>query len=94
MKLFLALLVLALVFADGSALKCQHCVPVRPGGSCVSGTETCGYKKDTCVSAKFEKPMSSHFRRCIGMADCLLLQSNKYITANCCQRDLCNDIIV
>ncbi|XDV28222.1 hypothetical protein PO909_031571 [Leuciscus waleckii] len=89
MKVLLLALVLALVLANVSALKCNNCVP-RNGGRCVTTQETCGYKKDACVSARFTTYPFSYFRRCIGMGDCLILQSTPYITATCCQRDLCN----
>nr|XP_017208227.1 CD59 glycoprotein-like [Danio rerio]BBD52178.1 cocaine-and amphetamine-regulated transcript protein-like 2 [Danio rerio] len=94
MKVLLLALVLALVFADGSALKCYNCVPNVPGGSCVTKEETCGYKKDTCVSARFTSPPFGYFRRCISMADCMILQSSTSIKAKCCQTDLCNTPII
>ncbi|XP_043072487.1 CD59 glycoprotein-like [Puntigrus tetrazona] len=89
MKVLLPALVLALVLANGSALKCYNCVPGTPGGSCVTTQETCGYKKDTCVSARFISPYS-YFRRCISMADCMILQSSPNMKVKCCQTDLCN----
>uniref|UniRef100_A0A672SLY9 Snake toxin/toxin-like domain-containing protein n=1 Tax=Sinocyclocheilus grahami TaxID=75366 RepID=A0A672SLY9_SINGR len=73
-----------------STLECYNCVPGTPGGSCVATQETCGYKKDTCVSARFTIPPYSYFRRCISMADCMILQSSPNIKAKCCQTDLCN----
>ncbi|XP_016374694.1 CD59 glycoprotein-like [Sinocyclocheilus rhinocerous] len=76
--------------SQGSTLKCYNCVPGTPGGSCVATQETCGYKKDTCVSARFTIPPYSYFRRCISMADCMILQSSPNIKAKCCQTDLCN----
>ncbi|XP_060761399.1 phospholipase A2 inhibitor and Ly6/PLAUR domain-containing protein-like [Neoarius graeffei] len=73
----------------GSALKCYHCV-ARNGGSCTTTTETCGYKKDTCVSAHFTNRPFTYFRRCISWSDCLILQDSDYVEAKCCQSDLCN----
>ncbi|XP_065132716.1 CD59 glycoprotein-like [Paramisgurnus dabryanus] len=90
MKVLLLSLILALLLADGFALKCNKCVPGTPGGSCVTTQETCGYNKNTCVSARFLITPFSSFRRCISMSDCLILQANRYITARCCQTDLCN----
>ncbi|XP_073728955.1 CD59 glycoprotein-like [Misgurnus anguillicaudatus] len=91
MKVLLLSLVLALLLADGFALKCYHCVPGTPGGSCVTKQETCGYKKDACVSASFLTTPYSHFRRCISMSDCMILQSSPLISVStCCQKDLCN----
>ncbi|KAG9356032.1 hypothetical protein JZ751_000876 [Albula glossodonta] len=37
----------------GEALKCNHCVPPRPGGSCTTTEEECSYDKDACISASF-----------------------------------------
>ncbi|XP_056301601.1 CD59 glycoprotein [Danio aesculapii] len=90
MKVLLLALVLALVFANGSSLVCNRCVPSRPGGSCVTTKETCGYKQDTCVSARFTIQPYSYFRRCISMADCIILQSSPHMSARCCQTDRCN----
>ncbi|XP_016309258.1 CD59 glycoprotein-like isoform X1 [Sinocyclocheilus anshuiensis] len=94
MKVLLLALVVALVLENGSALKCHNCVPRTPGGRCVTTQETCGYKKDTCVSARFTISPYSYFRRCISMADCMILQSSPYINAKCCQTDLCNTPVI
>uniref|UniRef100_A0A671SLJ5 UPAR/Ly6 domain-containing protein n=1 Tax=Sinocyclocheilus anshuiensis TaxID=1608454 RepID=A0A671SLJ5_9TELE len=97
MKVLLLALVLALVLANilitvvGSTLECYNCVPGTPGGSCVATQETCGYKNDTCVSARFTiPPCAFPSRVCISMADCMILQSSPNIKAKCCQTDLCN----
>ncbi|KAK9980226.1 hypothetical protein ABG768_013604 [Culter alburnus] len=90
MKVLLLALVLTLVLANGSALKCNRCVPGSPGGRCVTTKETCGYGQDACVSARFTTYPFSYFRRCSKMGDCLIIQSSPYITARCCQTDLCN----
>ncbi|KAL1246797.1 hypothetical protein QQF64_034829 [Cirrhinus molitorella] len=90
MKVLLLALVLALVLGNGSALECYNCIPGIPGGSCVTTQETCGYKKDTCVSARFTTYPFSYFRRCISMPDCMILQSTSNIKIICCQTDLCN----
>ncbi|XP_016097429.1 CD59 glycoprotein-like [Sinocyclocheilus grahami] len=90
MKVLLLALVFSLVLENGFALICYNCVPGTPGGSCVTTQETCGYKKDTCVSARFTISPYSHFRRCISMADCMIFQSSPSIKAKCCQADLCN----
>ncbi|KAG7319799.1 hypothetical protein KOW79_016942 [Hemibagrus wyckioides] len=74
---------------SGSALKCNNCVPLS-GTGCINKIETCGYKKDACISARFTIYPYTYFKRCIAMSDCLLLQSNPNIVAHCCQRDLCN----
>ncbi|XP_053342938.1 CD59B glycoprotein-like [Clarias gariepinus] len=89
MKTLLLALCLALMLLSGSALKCNNCVP-RSGGRCTNTVETCGYKKDACISARFTNYPFNYFRRCIAMSDCLLLQSTSGIVAQCCQRDLCN----
>ncbi|KTF97202.1 hypothetical protein cypCar_00018982 [Cyprinus carpio] len=93
MKVLLLVLVVALVLTNGSALKCHNCVPRTSGGRCVTTQETCGYKKDTCVAARFISPYS-YFQRCISMADCKILQFNPNIEAKCCQTDLCNTPII
>uniref|UniRef100_A0A673LV19 Snake toxin/toxin-like domain-containing protein n=1 Tax=Sinocyclocheilus rhinocerous TaxID=307959 RepID=A0A673LV19_9TELE len=85
MKVLLLALVLSLVLENA-----YNCVPGTPGGSCVTTQETCGYKKDTCVSARFTMSPYSYFRRCISMADCMIFQSSPSIKAKCCQTDLCN----
>ncbi|KAA0718584.1 hypothetical protein E1301_Tti013164 [Triplophysa tibetana] len=90
MKVLLLALVLGLVLTVGSALKCNNCVPSRPGGKCVTTKETCGYNKNACVSARFTTSPYGYFRRCISMSDCLILQSSTYIVATCCQTDQCN----
>ncbi|KAF4076492.1 hypothetical protein AMELA_G00215670 [Ameiurus melas] len=90
MKTLVLTLGLALMLMSASALKCNHCIS-RNGVRCTTTTETCGYKQDACVSAIFLPPSPpSYFRRCISMADCLLLQTTSSIQARCCQRDLCN----
>ncbi|MCI4390849.1 hypothetical protein PGIGA_G00127700 [Pangasianodon gigas] len=89
MKTLFLTLVLALMLMSGSALKCNNCVPLS-GGKCTTTIETCGYKKDACISARFTIYPYTYFRRCISMSDCLLLQANSNIVARCCQRDLCN----
>ncbi|XP_060761339.1 CD59A glycoprotein-like [Neoarius graeffei] len=89
MKTLVLTLVLALMLMSGSALKCYHCVP-RYDGSCTTTTETCGYKKDACVSAYFTNRPFTYFRRCISRSDCLILQASPSIKARCCQSDLCN----
>ncbi|XP_051557737.1 CD59B glycoprotein-like [Myxocyprinus asiaticus] len=94
MKVLLLALVLALVLADGSALKCHRCVPSTPGGRCSITQETCGYKQDACVSARFTVSPFSYFRRCIAMSDCMILQSSPYIKTKCCQTDLCNTPVI
>ncbi|KAI1902188.1 hypothetical protein AGOR_G00042120 [Albula goreensis] len=70
--------------------ECNHCVPPRPGGSCITTEEECGYNKDACISAKFLTKPFSHFRRCIKMTDCELLQLNGFINTHCCNTDNCN----
>ncbi|XP_073728956.1 CD59 glycoprotein-like [Misgurnus anguillicaudatus] len=90
MKVLLLSLVLALLLTDGFALKCNNCVPDTPGGRCVTTQETCGYEKDTCVSAVSITYPISYFQRCIAKSDCLNLRSSPNIMATCCQRDLCN----
>nr|XP_055057407.1 CD59B glycoprotein-like [Misgurnus anguillicaudatus] len=89
MKVLLLSLVLALLLADGFALKCNNCVP-RSGGRCSTTRETCGYKQDACVSARFTIYPFSYFRRCIAMSDCMILRASAHISASCCQSDLCN----
>ena len=39
--------------SSGSALKCRHCVPSRPGTGCTVTTETCSSSMDACVAARF-----------------------------------------
>ncbi|XP_050951100.1 secreted Ly-6/uPAR domain-containing protein 2-like [Labeo rohita] len=90
MKVLLLAFVLTLLLVNGSALKCHNCVPYTPGGRCTTTVETCGYKKDTCVAARFTSYPYSYFRRCISMSDCMILQTSPYIKATCCQTDLCN----
>ncbi|XP_016097428.1 weak neurotoxin WNTX33-like isoform X2 [Sinocyclocheilus grahami] len=94
MKVLLLALVVVLVLENGSALICHNCVPRTPGGRCVTTQETCGYKKDTCVSARFTISPYSYFWRCISMADCMILQSSPYINVKCCQTDLCNTAVI
>ncbi|XP_052404750.1 lymphocyte antigen 6G isoform X1 [Carassius gibelio] len=94
MKVLLLTLVLVLILTNGSALKCYNCVPGSPGGSCATTQETCGYKKDTCVSARFTIAPYSYFRRCISMAACIILQSSPSIKVSCCQRNLCNTLVI
>ncbi|XP_072525206.1 CD59 glycoprotein-like [Salminus brasiliensis] len=90
-KILLVTLLLAGLLMSGSALKCNHCISRQgSGNSCRVTTETCGYNKDACVSARFTTLPYSHFRRCIAMSDCLILQMTPNIKARCCQRDLCN----
>ncbi|XP_026134472.1 lymphocyte antigen 6F-like [Carassius auratus] len=94
MKVLLLTLVVLLVLENGSALKCHNCVPRTPGGRCVTTQETCGYKKDTCVSARFTISPFSYFRRCISKADCMILQTSPYIKTKCCDTDLCNTPVI
>ncbi|XP_058274000.1 CD59 glycoprotein-like [Hemibagrus wyckioides] len=89
MKTLVLALVFALMLMSGSALKCNNCVPLS-GTRCTNKIETCGYKKDACISARFTIYPYSYFRRCISMSDCFLLQSISSIVARCCQTDLCN----
>lgn len=42
----------ALHSVTGSALKCNNCVPLS-GTRCTNKIETCGYKQDACISARF-----------------------------------------
>ncbi|XP_012672988.1 CD59 glycoprotein-like [Clupea harengus] len=90
MKAFLVAVLLVLAVANGSALKCRHCVPSRPGTGCTVTTETCSSSMDACVAARFLFSPFSYFNRCIKMSDCRILQTSPYIKANCCQTDLCN----
>ncbi|XP_051990507.1 cytotoxin 1b-like [Xyrauchen texanus] len=93
MKILLVALVLALVLADGSALKCNHCVPLS-GTRCTPSQETCGFGKDACISARFMFSPFTGFRRCSSTAECLILQSNTAIKTKCCHTDLCNNVVI
>ncbi|KAG5842045.1 hypothetical protein ANANG_G00173490 [Anguilla anguilla] len=90
MKVLVFSLALLLILTYGEALECSHCVPPRPGGSCVTTVEKCGYGKDACARARFLTAPYSHFRRCIKMSDCRLLQTNAFINIECCNTDRCN----
>ncbi|KAL7842334.1 hypothetical protein SRHO_G00240230 [Serrasalmus rhombeus] len=90
MKTLLVTLPLAMLLMSVSALKCKNCIPPVSGGRCTTTTETCGFRKDACVSAVFTTYPFSYFRRCISMSDCLILQGTSNINAQCCQTDLCN----
>ncbi|XP_066508825.1 CD59 glycoprotein-like isoform X1 [Hoplias malabaricus] len=89
MKTLLVTLIVSGLLMSGFALKCNNCIP-RPGGSCRNTIETCGFGLDACVSAFFTISPFSYFRRCSKMSDCLILQASPYISARCCQSDLCN----
>ncbi|XP_036412159.1 CD59 glycoprotein-like [Colossoma macropomum] len=90
MKTLTVTLLLAMLLMSGSALKCNNCISSPHGGRCVITTESCGFGKDTCISAIFNTYPFSYFRRCISMSDCLILQATLNINARCCQTDLCN----
>ncbi|KAJ8386129.1 hypothetical protein AAFF_G00176370 [Aldrovandia affinis] len=90
MKVLVFSFVFLLVVTCGEALVCSHCVPTRPGGTCNTTEEKCAFNNDACARAEFLISPFSHFRRCIKMSDCLLLQSNAFIKMHCCDSDLCN----
>ncbi|KAK1794789.1 hypothetical protein P4O66_009984 [Electrophorus voltai] len=50
MRTMFVVLALALLVMGGSALQCNNCVPLIPGGKCPDTIETCGSAKDTCVT--------------------------------------------
>lgn len=64
-----------LCFVTASALKCNHCVPSGSGGRCTNTIETCGYKKDACVSARFT------IYPCMSFVSCVSLRSLHF---QCC----------
>ncbi|KAJ8337195.1 hypothetical protein SKAU_G00384150 [Synaphobranchus kaupii] len=90
MKVLVFSLALLLILTCGEALECSHCVPSRPGGTCTTTVEKCSRKDDACARAEFLTNPYSHFRRCISMSDCRLLQTNAFIKIRCCDTDLCN----
>ncbi|XP_036383708.1 CD59 glycoprotein-like [Megalops cyprinoides] len=91
MKALVITFFLLLALSCGEALRCNHCVPSTPGGRCTTTLETCRPDHDACIRAMFLPPLPiSHFRRCIKMSDCMLLQGTPNINAYCCSSDRCN----
>uniref|UniRef100_A0A4W4H4I1 Snake toxin/toxin-like domain-containing protein n=2 Tax=Electrophorus electricus TaxID=8005 RepID=A0A4W4H4I1_ELEEL len=88
MRTMFVVLALALLVMGGSALQCNHCVPLIPGGKCPDTIETCGSAKDTCVTFNLANILV--YKKCIKMSDCLLLQGLPLVNVVCCQTDLCN----
>ncbi|XP_022534661.1 CD59 glycoprotein isoform X1 [Astyanax mexicanus] len=90
MKILLVTLLLVGLIMSGSALKCNYCITSGAGSTCSVTKETCGYKKDACISAFFTTAPYSRFRRCIAMSDCEIMKMLSNLNFRCCQTDLCN----
>ncbi|XP_059892609.1 CD59 glycoprotein-like isoform X1 [Gadus macrocephalus] len=88
MKTLAVVLVLALAFGFGEALRCNRCI----SRSCSNTVETCSGPNDVCASVIFLPPAPiNFFRRCMKASDCFLLSSlPSLVTARCCETDLCN----
>ncbi|XP_056600069.1 phospholipase A2 inhibitor and Ly6/PLAUR domain-containing protein-like [Triplophysa dalaica] len=92
MRTSLLTLILALMLAQGFALKCNYCVP-KSGTRCIATVETCEGGKDSCISTRLTIPPYMGFRRCGSTRECLLYQGNTAMISKCCKTDLCNPVI-
>ncbi|XP_041638064.1 weak neurotoxin WNTX33-like [Cheilinus undulatus] len=87
----LAVTLLIVCIGCAEALRCNRCVPARPGGSCTTSVEECGWGEDVCISAFISTPRTySHFRRCSKRGDAMIMDVNPHITVRMCETDLCN----
>ncbi|KAJ3606465.1 hypothetical protein NHX12_025986 [Muraenolepis orangiensis] len=88
MKTLAVVLVLAVAFSFGEALRCNHCI----NRGCRNTVETCSGSSDVCARVFFLPPMRpDYFKRCMKQSDCHLLQSQpRLMSVSCCSSDLCN----
>ncbi|KAI4880623.1 hypothetical protein NFI96_021175 [Prochilodus magdalenae] len=73
----------------GSALQCYNCIAQADDG-CFPTPQMCGFDQNACITAMYNFYPYNTFQRCINMDDCLMLQDFSYVSAQCCQTDLCN----